>query len=647
MKHLSILLRLSLFGGLLLLISSLQGNINKVEAGCASGYVCTGHTVLDVGAGCKYYSGYCTQKWVSPRPTINCDSNCAGGRWGTACSSSCATSSKYYSTNCCARDDDDDDDGGNGGGGCDWGTKPNVPPSACVQANGLWGHYYRDNPVGEPRFDGGLKMERNDSDINFDWGGGAPSANLCSDNFSTSWTGYVNLSNSGNWRFGTTSDDGFAVDLETFPGRWVRVLSDWSDHSARAFWGAFYNLNAGWYGIRVWFYENSGDAVAKLRFEGPGVSARVITSADLRTCSAPCSTTPPRGLNATAITATSARLNWIPGTGGDKQLIRVDVDQNDVNIGCPGGVGVDPDETSGTKCVVKDDNIPSGQPTYATGSVLTTGTRYYYRVVNFKSGTCYADASSDFVTQSDPWLQALGGDVHANHLVALRVAPVGQNARWLISARGSITGSSQEDWIAQYYPERNFDLTQNTPLKAPDYDTLFQRFGGAALTYIGPSLPNSSGVYLINGNKTVNGVFNQRAGRNTLIFIDGNLTINAEIRTAANGTLAFIVSGTINFSKDLAGGGPADDFAGGLYVAEGRINTAFDKTGPSEVTRQLVVEGALISLRDTVSLDRNLDPAGNLTEPAEQINLTGKYYILLKTVLGRPQFFYREVPAGF
>ena len=210
-----------------------------------------------------------------------------------------------------------------------------------------------------------------------------------------------------------------------------------------------------------------------------------------------------------------------------------------------------------------------------------------------------------------------------------------------------MTGTSQEDWIAQYYPERNFDLTQNTPLKAPDYDTLFQRFGGAALTYVGPSLPNSSGVYLINGNKTVNGVFNQRAGRNTLIFIDGNLTINAEIRTAANGTLAFIVSGTINFSKDLAGGGPADDFAGGLYIAEGRINTASDKTGPSEVTRQLVVEGALISLRDTVSLDRNLDPAGNLTEPAEQINLTGKYYVLLKAVLGRPKFFYREVPAGF
>jgi hypothetical protein len=492
-------------------------------------------------------------------------------------------------------------------------------------------------------------MERNDSAINFDWGhGGAPDARLCSDNFSIAWTGYVGLSSSGNWRFGTTSDDGIAVDLETTPGNWTRVLSDWSDHSARALWGSFYNLNAGWYGIRVWFYENVGAAVAKLRFEGPGVSARIIPSANMRTCSAPCSTTAPSGLNATAITATSAQLNWTPGTGGNKQLLRVDVDQNDVNIGCPGGVGVDADEATGTKCVVKDDNIASGQSTYATGSVLTTGTRYYYRVVEFKDGTCYRDASANFVTQSDPWLQALGGDVHANNLVTLRVAPVGQNARWLISARGSITGSSQEDWLAQFYPERNFSFALNTPISVPDYDTLWKRFGeGKAAVYAGPTLPNSSGAWLINGNKTVNGVFNQAVGTNILVFVDGNLTIDAEIRTPANGTLAFIVSGEINFSKDFAGGGPADDFAGGIYIAEGRINTAYDKSAPDEVTRQLVVEGALISLTDTVDLDRNLDPAGNLTTPAEKIELTGKYYVLLKSVLGRPKFFYREVPAGF
>jgi len=143
------------------------------------------------------------------------------------------------------------------------------------------------------------------------------------------------------------------------------------------------------------------------------------------------------------------------------------------------------------------------------------------------------------------------------------------------------------------------------------------------------------------------GFSTRRPGRTPWSSSTEILTIDAEIRTAVNGTLSFIVSGNINFSKDFAGGGPADDFAGGVYIAEGRINTAYDKSAPDEVTRQLVIEGSLISLKDTISLDRNLSLADNTTTPAEKIDLSGKYYVLLKSVLGRPKFFYREVPAGF
>jgi hypothetical protein len=82
-------------------------------------------------------------------------------------------------------------------------------------------------------------------------------------------------------------------------------------------------------------------------------------------------------------------------------------------------------------------------------------------------------------------------------------------------------------------------------------------------------------------------------------------------------------------------------------VAEGRINTAFDKSAPDEITRQFAVEGALVSLTDTISFDRNLAFIDNQTTPAESIDLSAKYYVLLKSLLGRPKFFYREVPAGF
>uniref|UniRef100_A0A831YYV2 PA14 domain-containing protein n=1 Tax=candidate division WWE3 bacterium TaxID=2053526 RepID=A0A831YYV2_UNCKA len=632
-----------LSAGVLIYSIYFGGHVREVFSGSgvsSCGIYC-GSSTCRPGNGCsgnnpyRFEGRYCFRSWECDSSSSHCHrcpfpSDCGNFcNWFSYCVQSCGGGGGNGN--------------GNGGGGCDWSTKPNVAPSACVQANGLWGHYYRDNPVGEPRFDGGLKMERNDSQVSFDWGSGAPGSNLCDNNFSVIWTGYVNLSTAGNWRFGATSDDGFAIDLETTPGNWTRVFSDWSDHPPRTSWGGWYSLNAGWYGIRVGFYENSGGAVAQLRYERQGGASEIIPSANLRTCSSPCSTTAPSGLNATAITATSAQLNWTPGTGGTKQLVRLDDSQTDVQNDCPGGVG-----PGAGQCLLKDDDVPSGQSSYSTGSILSPGTRYYFRIVEYKDATCSQSAESNFVTQADPWVKISNGILHGNHLVSLKVAPSGQfNARWLISARGSVTGNSQEGWVGQYYPERNFNLTLNTPIKAPDYATLFKRFGGGAVPYAGPSLPNSSGVFLISGNKTVNGVFNQAGGINTLIFVDGNLTIDAEIRTAADSTLAFIVSGSINFSKDFAGGGPADDFAGGIYLAAGRINTAFDKTAPDEVTRQLAIEGALISLSDTISLDRNLDPADNQTTPAEVIDLSAKYYPLLKAVLGRPKFFYQEVPAGF
>jgi len=495
-----------------------------------------------------------------------------------------------------------------------------------------------------------LKLERNDSTVNFDWNDGSPSCSGVDDeHFSINWTGYIRLSPSGNWRLGATSDDGFAIDLEITPGTWTRIFSDWSDHSSRTAWSPFINLDAGWYGIRVWFYENTGDAEARLRFEGPGVAAAVVPSGRLRTCSAPVgSVQGSKVLMPDNTPASPASEQTVYRDGGSPKIANpytfnnVSTGSHIISVTAPSGYFVQSTlcynrtDCHTTACVNNDAGCP----------VAGAGANGSSRTVDVPSGG-YADLNWHY-TLTNPWAQALGGDVFANHLVGLRVAPTGLfNARWGIFGRGSVTGNSQEGWISQYYPERNFDLTQNTPVKAPDYDTLFKRFGGGAVTYSGPTLPNSSGAWVVSGNKTVNGVFNQAAGTNILVFVDGNLTINAEIRTPVNGTLAFIVSGNINFSKDFAGGGPSDDFAGGIYIAEGRINTAYDKSAPDEVTRQLVVEGALISLKDTISLDRNLDDADNNTTPAEKIDLSGKYYVLLKSVLGRPKFFYREVPAGF
>jgi hypothetical protein len=251
---------------------------------------------------------------------------------------------------------------------------------------------------------------------------------------------------------------------------------------------------------------------------------------------------------------------------------------------------------------------------------------------------------------SDPWVQTKFGDIHANNSVNFSAPPPSgeDNASYLISARSSITGSSEANWIAQYYPEGESDWTLNTAVSAPSYDTLWERFGqGEATTFSGSGLPAGTGVYLINGDKTVGAVYNQNSGARTLIFVDGDLTIDAEIRVPADSAIALIVDGDINFAKSLIGGGGTSDSIGGLYLASGRIDTAYNKSSADEITRQLSVSGSLISLSGTVVLNRNLSPTDNATTPAEKISLAGKYYVFLKSILGRPKFFYHEVPAGF
>ncbi len=494
-----------------------------------------------------------------------------------------------------------------------------------------------------------MKHERNDSQVNFNWGNGSPYCDaIDEDHFSVLWDGYINLSSSGNWRFGATSNDGFAIDIELTPGVWTRVFSDWSNHSARTRWGSWRSIDAGWYGIRVWYYDNTGDAVARLRYQGPGLGAQIVPSAALRTCSAPIQG--PTNPNVTNLTSSSAQLNWTRGSGGTKQLLRVGTDQAKVESGCPDGVGL------GTGCVIKEDNITTCDPgtpcTYSTGSVLEPATTYYWRVIEWLDASSWADFGStpSFTTPADPWFKVTGGDIHANALLSIsRTIPDGEyNGEFLVSSKSTIGTNikSGQDWICPLYPEGDLDPIDNSGISVPDYDALWQRFGKNPITLgtipAGGTLQNDR-VYRITSSNTINGVYNVPVSTSVLMFIDGTLTIGGEIRVPQSSSLIFIARDQIRIEKQLAGGGPADDAIQAGLIAGGDINTAYDRTGPTETHRQLVTNGPLISLGGTVRLYRNLGDTDNGTTPAELINLDPKYFPLQRTLMGRSRIFWREV----
>lgn len=99
-------------------------------------------------------------------------------------------------------------------------------------------------------------LERSEANLDYNWGLGSPDPAVPADGFSARWTRYLDLS--GPYRFTATSDDGIRVSID---GEWI--INEWYDHSAKTV-SADRNLASGHHLVVVEFYENTGDAVARL-----------------------------------------------------------------------------------------------------------------------------------------------------------------------------------------------------------------------------------------------------------------------------------------------------------------------------------------------------------------------------------------------
>jgi glucose/arabinose dehydrogenase len=122
----------------------------------------------------------------------------------------------------------------------------------------------------------GATVNRVDGTVDFVWGAAAPATGIAPDTFSARWAGTVLPPTSGTYTFFTESDDGVRL--------WVdgRLLVDnWTDHSRTENSGTI-ALTAGVrYAVRMEFYENGGDAVARLLWTGPSVAKAVIPRSSL------------------------------------------------------------------------------------------------------------------------------------------------------------------------------------------------------------------------------------------------------------------------------------------------------------------------------------------------------------------------------
>ncbi|MGB4768246.1 MAG: PA14 domain-containing protein [Candidatus Saccharimonas sp.] len=141
------------------------------------------------------------------------------------------------------------------------------------QAYGLQARYYTntgDNNIDTAAADPmRLMMSRRDTNLNLNFGYGAPAPGLQADNFMVRWKGYITVPVAGSYKLGMIGDDGARIRLNT-GGTQTTVLDSWAYTGMSDRWGSAINLPAGTpVPITIDYNEAGGPASFTLRVQDP------------------------------------------------------------------------------------------------------------------------------------------------------------------------------------------------------------------------------------------------------------------------------------------------------------------------------------------------------------------------------------------
>jgi YVTN family beta-propeller protein len=137
------------------------------------------------------------------------------------------------------------------------------PPPPPTSGTGLTGKYYNNKTLS-----GTPALQRIEA-VNFGWGTNSPGPGVNANNFSVRWTGTVKAPATGSYKFRTATNDGVRLWVNG-----VQVITSWINRSTTATkTSAAINLTAGQqYAITMEFYDNTGAAVARLKWRKPGTT---------------------------------------------------------------------------------------------------------------------------------------------------------------------------------------------------------------------------------------------------------------------------------------------------------------------------------------------------------------------------------------
>jgi glucose/arabinose dehydrogenase len=143
-------------------------------------------------------------------------------------------------------------------------------------ANGLSATYFDNSNLT------GATVSRVDAAVDFIWGSASPAPGIGAETFSVRWTGQIEPQFSETYRFYTISNDGVRLWVNG-----VRVVSNWTNHGTTENSGTIALAGGQRYAITMEFYEDTGNATARLLWSSPSTPKAVVPSARLFTDAAP------------------------------------------------------------------------------------------------------------------------------------------------------------------------------------------------------------------------------------------------------------------------------------------------------------------------------------------------------------------------
>ncbi|HED12119.1 MAG TPA: hypothetical protein ENI62_00405, partial [Gammaproteobacteria bacterium] len=139
-----------------------------------------------------------------------------------------------------------------------------------AKGDGLHATYFNDSTLT------GDVLKRTDTAIDFDWQFQNPATSINADNFSVRWTGFLEANLSEYYTFYTSTDDGVRLWIDG-----QLIIDQWTDQPEAEFQGTIQLTSGEKYPIKMEYYDNTGEAVAKLLWSSNSLPKSIVPKRNL------------------------------------------------------------------------------------------------------------------------------------------------------------------------------------------------------------------------------------------------------------------------------------------------------------------------------------------------------------------------------